>query len=146
MDVKKIKTEDNLQKAFQIRKEVFVEEQGVPQEDEFDASDTLNGDCEHILAYYNNQPVGTGRLRIIDGSGKLERICNLKSHRKLGLGKVIIQGLEAIAKENDVSKVKLHGQTQAEGFYQKLGYQTASDVFMEDGIPHVLMVKEFSNQ
>jgi len=36
----------------------------------------------------------------------------------------------------------LHGQTQAEGFYEKLGYQASSDVFMEEGIPHVLMVKE----
>lgn len=40
------------------------------------------------------------------------------------------------------SRVKLYGQTQAEGFYQKPGYQTSSDVFMEDGIPHILMVKE----
>jgi len=43
-----------------------------------------------------------------------------------------------------VSQVKLHGQTQAEGFYKKLGFRTSSDVFMEDGIPHILMLKELS--
>ncbi|MBJ3789884.1 GNAT family N-acetyltransferase, partial [Bacillus sp. OA1] len=43
-----------------------------------------------------------------------------------------------------VTKVKLHGQTQAEGFYTKLGYQTSSDIFMEDGIPHILMTKVLS--
>lgn len=132
----------DLQKAFQIRKEVFVKEQGVPVEAEFDEFDTLDGRCEHILAYYNEQPVGTGRLRVVEGVGKLERICILAPYRKFGLGKTIIKELEEIAKEKGMSRVKLHGQTQAEGFYEKLGYHTSSDVFMEEGIPHVLMVKE----
>ena len=46
--------------------------------------------------------------------------------------------------EKGITKIKLHGQTQAEGFYKKLGFQTASDEFMEDGILHVLMIKELS--
>jgi predicted GNAT family N-acyltransferase len=138
----RITNDPDLQKAFHIRKEVFVTEQGVPLEDEFDAFDNLNGQCEHILVNYEEQPVGTARLRFVEGVGKLERICILKPYRNYGLGKIIIQKLEEIAAEKGSSRVKLHGQTQAEGFYQKLGYQTSSDVFMEDGIPHVLMVKE----
>lgn len=55
---------------------------------------------------------------------------------------MIIKALEEIAEKNEVYKLKLHGQTQAEGFYIKLGYQTSSSVFMEDGIPHFLMIKE----
>jgi predicted GNAT family N-acyltransferase len=74
----------------------------------------------------------------------LERICILKPYRKFGLGKVIINALEEIAKEMGLSQVKLHGQTQAEGFYKKLGYRTSSATFMEDGIPHILMLKELS--
>lgn len=132
----------DLKQAFTIRKEVFVKEQGVPIEDEFDEFDTLNGLSEHILVYYNEQPVGTGRVRWVDGIGKLERICILKPYRKFGLGKVIINALEEIAEEKGVSLVKLHGQTQAEGFYKKLGYQTSSSMFIEDGIPHILMIKE----
>lgn len=143
---KRITVEEDLKIAFSIRKEVFVEEQGVPLEDEFDEHDTLDGQCKHILVYYNQQPVGTGRIRTVDGLGKLERICILKPYRQFGLGKLIINELEQIAKEMGLSQVKLHGQTQAEGFYKKLGYQTASDVFMEDGIPHILMVKELSAQ
>lgn len=142
MKSKRITDDTDLQKALQIRKEVFVQEQGVPLEDEFDEYDTLNGQCEHILVYYNEEAVGTGRFRIIDGLGKAERICVLKAYRKFGLGKEVINALEEIAKEKNFSKIRLHGQTQAEGFYKKLGYQTLSDVFMEDGIPHVLMVKE----
>lgn len=142
MDIKTITTVEELQVAFEIRKEVFVHEQGVPLEDEYDQFDTLHGHCEHVLVYSNEQAVGTGRIREVDGIGKLERICILKPYRSLGLGKVIIHALEEIAVKQGLSKVKLHGQTQAEGFYEKLGYQTASDVFMEDGIPHILMVKE----
>ncbi|HDR7794691.1 TPA: GNAT family N-acetyltransferase [Bacillus luti] len=131
----------DLEIAFHIRKEVFVKEQGVPLEDEFDTFDTIGESCKHILVYYNERPVGTGRIRFVDGIGKLERICILKDYRKYGLGKVIIQGLEEIARNKDATKVKLHGQTQAEGFYKKLGYQTSSNIFMEDGIPHILMTK-----
>lgn len=141
MNSKRITEESDLQKAFHIRKEVFVKEQGVPLDAEFDEFDTLDGQCEHILVYYEEQPVGTGRLRVVDGLGKLERICILEPYRKFGLGKVIIKALEEIAKEKGLPKVKLHGQTHAEGFYEKLGYQTSSDVFDEDGIPHILMIK-----
>ena len=142
---KRITVQSDLEEAFSIRKNIFVEEQGVPLEDEFDQFDTLDSQCEHILVFHNEQPVGTGRLRTIDGVGKLERICILEPYRKLGLGKVIIKTLENLAEGNGISKVKLHGQTQAEGFYQKLGYKTASDVFMEDGIPHILMMKELDS-
>lgn len=144
MYAKRITLDEDLTKAFQIRKAVFVEEQGVPLEDEFDEFDIMNGLSEHILVYYSEQPVGTGRVRWVDGFGKLERICILEPYRKFGLGKVIIKTLEEIAEEKGASKVKLHGQTQAEGFYKKLGYQTSSSIFMEGGIPHILMVKALS--
>lgn len=146
MDSKRITTENDLKIAFHIRKEVFVEEQGFPLEFEFDEFDTLNALSEHILVYYNEKPVGTGRLRVVDGLGKLERICILEPYRKFGLGKMILKTLEEIAKEQGITQVKLHGQTQAEGFYKKLGYQTSSDVFMEDGGPHLLMIKELVNE
>jgi predicted GNAT family N-acyltransferase len=146
MKAKRITIEVDLNKAFQIRKAVFVEEQGVPLEDEFDEFDNLNGQCEHILVYYEEKPVGTGRVRWVDDFGKLERICILEPYRKFGLGKVIITSLEEIAQEKGAKKVKLHGQTHAEGFYKKLGYQTSSSVFIEDGIPHYLMTKELLSQ
>lgn len=144
MTVEKITTEEALKNAFNIRKIVFVEEQGVPLVDEFDQFDQLDGQCQHILVSIDNKAVGTGRIRAVDGVGKLERICILEPFRKLGLGKVIIHSLEEIAKDMSFSKVKLHGQTHAEGFYAKLGYHTASDAFMEDGIPHLLMTKQLN--
>ncbi|GGF89627.1 acetyltransferase [Paenibacillus albidus] len=138
MDAVRIVTEEQLQEAFRIRTEVFVEEQGVPLADEFDEHEQ---DAEHILVYYEGQPAGTARLRTVEGWAKLERICLRPQYRKYGLGTFIIRTLEAMAAERGLSQAKLHGQQQAEGFYQKLGYSTSSPVFMEDGIPHVLMVK-----
>ncbi|EGQ21746.1 GNAT family acetyltransferase [Sporosarcina newyorkensis 2681] len=144
MQIKRITNEENLKKAFEIRKMVFVEEQNVPVEDEFDEFDILNGKCKHILVVDQEQVVGTGRIREVEGVGKLERICILPSHRQLGMGKVIVSALEEIAREQGIGRVKLHGQTHAERFYQKLGYETVSDVFMEDGIPHIIMRKELT--
>ncbi|OMD80927.1 MULTISPECIES: GNAT family N-acetyltransferase [Paenibacillus] len=144
MNLKRITIIEELEAAFSIRKKVFVEEQGVPLNDEFDEFDTLNGECEHVLAYYDGQPVATGRIRVLDGIGKLERICILEPYRKFGIGKKIISALEEIVVEKGNQKVKLHGQTQAEGFYKKLGYRASSTEFMEDGIPHLLMTKDLS--
>ena len=141
MTVHEITTTQQLQEAFNIREKVFVDEQNVPLEDEFDQFDKIGSSCRHVLISHDGKPVGTGRIRWIEGIGKLERISILKDFRSLGFGKQIIEALELIATNEQTEKVKLHGQTHAESFYQKLGYETTSDVFMEDGIPHVIMTK-----
>ncbi|MGE7932922.1 GNAT family N-acetyltransferase [Viridibacillus arvi] len=144
MKTHKITTQEDLQKAFDIRVKVFVEEQKVPAEEEIDQFDHLGGECHHILVTNDeDQAVGTGRIRLVEGVGKIQRVAILEEYRKLGLGRVIIQALEDIAsKELGASKVKLDGQVQAQGFYEKLGYHVASDIFLDAGIEHVLMIKE----
>lgn len=142
IEVKRVKTRLQLEKEFNIRQEVFVKEQGVPPEVELDDFDTLHAPCKHILVEVDGEAVGTGRVRFVDEFGKLERICVLKQHRNLGLGKVIVKELEQIAREQGMKKVKLHSQSHAKEFYEKLGYEVQSDEFMEEGIPHYLMVKE----
>lgn len=99
MKIKRITTEIDLQAALEIRKAVFIEEQQVPESDEFDQFDTLEDQCGHVLVFHENQPAGTGRVRIVNHTGKLERICILKPYRKYGLGKVIISELENMVKE-----------------------------------------------
>lgn len=141
MSTEKITTEAGLQKALNIRRKVFIEEQQVPEEEEIDAYDVLDAPCDHILVYYQEQPVGTGRLRVVEGYGKLERICILEKFRKYGLGKEIILGLEQIAQEKGLTKVKLEAQTHAEGFYEKIGYKSEGEEFMDCNIPHILMKK-----
>ncbi|WP_110113410.1 GNAT family N-acetyltransferase [Bacillus sp. CGMCC 1.16541] len=125
--------------AYAVRKKVFVDEQNVPVEEEIDQ---YEDEATHIVVYDQNHPVGAGRFRIVDGYGKIERICVLPSHRQHGVGKQIMLYMEHVASTHDVNKLKLNAQTQAEAFYQKLGYKTISDEFLDAGIPHVTMIKE----
>ncbi|WP_150274503.1 GNAT family N-acetyltransferase [Paenibacillus tepidiphilus] len=145
MTVKLIDSEEQLQQVFDIRKKVFVEEQGVPLADEFDEFDRLDGRCRHLVVHYQGEPAATGRIREATGYGKLERICVLKPFRKYGLGKSVVGALEEAARSQGWRKLKLHGQTHAAGFYEKLGYSIASPEFMEDGIPHYVMMKELGD-
>lgn len=131
-----------LDACFAIRTAIFVEEQGVSAAEEFDAYDALGTEARHILLYVDGVPAASSRLRIVDHVAKLERICVMLDYRKHGLGRVLISKLEEMALADGLKKAKLHAQVQASGFYERLGYAPASEVFMEDGIPHLLMTKQ----
>lgn len=132
------KTEKQLNDAFFVRKEVFVKEQHVPEEEEIDQFEDTS---EHIVIYDGGQPVGAGRWRLKDGHGKLERICVMKSHRSLGVGAIIMQALEKAAAAKGADSFILHAQTQAVPFYEKQGYRvTSGEEFLDAGIPHLEMI------
>jgi len=145
VNVFEITTQEDLQREFDIRMKVFVEEQKVPKEEEIDAFDHLGGECYHFLVTTDDdKAIGTGRVRLVDGVGKLQRVAVLEEYRSHGIGRIIIQALEDKARELGAPKVKLDGQLQAQGFYEKLGYKVKSDIFLDAGIEHVLMVKTFA--
>lgn len=125
--------------ALSIRKEVFIEEQKVPFElevDEFEESSI------HFVVYDGEEPIAAGRLRPLDqNNAKVERICVKQTFRGKGIGKLIMDKIETLAKEKDFTTLKLNAQTHAEKFYELIGYQTYSDIFMDAGIPHVSMKK-----
>jgi len=138
MEIVRVTTPAQLEEAYRIRIAVFVEEQGVPQEEELDA---YEDEADHLIVYEDGQPVGAARLRQVSGVAKLERICLLPAYRQSGFGRLIIAELEQMALDNGWTEAKLHAQEQAQGFYAKLGYHPASEVFMEEGIPHLVMKK-----
>lgn len=140
-----VTTQQQLQDTFDLRILVFVDEQGVPLEDELDEYDTLNAPCNHLLLTLDNTPIGCGRVRQVDGVGKLERIVVKKENRGMGFGKAIVLGLEKRAIEMGLNQVKLHGQVQARGFYENLGFAVLGDEFIEDGILHVVMTKQLQD-
>ncbi|HLR64075.1 MAG TPA: GNAT family N-acetyltransferase [Pseudogracilibacillus sp.] len=125
---------------YDIRKTVFVEEQLVPIEEEIDEHED---DAIHFICYVDDKAVGAARLRFIDDYGKLERICVLKAYRGQSIGTRIIGTMEEEIKKHQYKTAKLHAQQYAEAFYEKLGYQTFSEAFMDAGIPHIAMKKEF---
>lgn len=138
MQVKIVATSEEKNHAYLIRRKVFIEEQHVPESEEIDEFENA---ATHFVLYDEEIPVGAGRLRLIDGIGKVERICVLSSERGKHGGKYLMGKIEEHARKQNIQKTKLNAQTHAEEFYKKLGYETVSGVFMDAGIPHVTMIK-----
>lgn len=123
-----------------IRRAVFQEEQGVEAELDFDGKDEA---AEQIIAYLDNQPVGTARIRYVDNYiAKIERLAVLPIVRGQGLGKKITEKALDIAAKENIKGVIIHAQEYIKGLYQKLGFQTEEEIFEEAGIPHVKMRKK----
>ena len=134
-----VDNEKDLSLAFSVRKKVFVEEQGVPEHIELDEHDPSS---IHFIIKEQNQPVGAARLRKIEETiGKVERVCVLEQYRGKNIGLLIMQKIEEYAKELGVMKLKLHAQSYAIPFYEKLHYTITSPEFLDAGIPHRAMEK-----
>lgn len=124
--------------AGAIRKAVFVDEQGIPAELEWDAADA---GCVHALARNGlGQAVGTGRLLAYQpGTAKIGRMAVLASERGAGVGRQVLDALMATAKARGDASVLLHAQASAATFYLRAGYVAEGEPFEEAGIAHLAM-------
>ena len=138
MRVIKAETDEQLKDAFSVRTNVFVEEQQVPHELEIDE---FEQESAHFVLYDGSKPAGAGRFRVLDGKGKVERICVLPEYRGLGAGNRIMLAIEDYGKATGIKRLKLNSQTHAIPFYEKLGYEIVSEEFMDAGIPHKTIEK-----
>jgi len=129
---------DDLADAYFIRRSVFIEEQKIDEDIEYDGTD---GDAEHLVLYEKNQPVATGRLIMVDDKMHIGRMAVLKKHRGNGLGERTMTECVSRAVAQGHSKIFLHAQAYARGFYEKLGFVVFGNEFEEAGIPHVFMKK-----
>lgn len=153
--------------AFAVRRVVFVDEQDVDERLEWDDWDD-DAATTHVVAYAievdavdaedvgdegadpdvvdHELPVGAARLRPKDPEaatvGKVERVAVLESYRGTGVGRALMDALEDVGRERGFESFLLHSQTQAAGFYERLGYERFGDEFDEAGIPHVKMRKD----
>ncbi|MFA9557262.1 GNAT family N-acetyltransferase [Evansella sp. AB-rgal1] len=141
MDAVIVTTKEQLEDAYTVRRTVFIEEQGVPEEIEIDSHEK---DSIHFVVYDGDLAVGAGRLRFVDGYGKAERVCVMKEYRKKGVGYLLMKKMEEKALGEGKHELKLNAQTHAEAFYNRIGYETVSDLFYDAGIPHVAMKKELN--
>jgi len=141
-DVRRVPGDGDRDDAFEIRRAVFIDEQGVTTAQEFDG---LDDEAVHFVAYRDEEPVGTAGLRFPEaGVAKVERVAVREHARGEGVGQRLVRTLEAEARDQECATVVLHAQTTVEEFYEKLGYETVSDVFVEDGIEHVKMRQSLS--
>ncbi|MGX1804992.1 GNAT family N-acetyltransferase [Nocardia sp. NPDC055321] len=141
IEIRTVSTERELADAYAVRIRVFVDEQGVPPElelDEFDAS------ADHFLALLDGRPVGAGRLIVRDEAGVLGRLAVLREARGTGLGAALVRAIEGRGRERGLPALELHAQTQAEGFYERLGYKAYGEIEMDAGIPHIWMRKSLT--
>ena len=118
-----------------IRETVFIHEQQVPVELEWDG---LDADCLHVLAADSTgNPIGTARLL---PDGHIGRMAVLKAWRGRGVGSALLRLLLDEASKRGLGQVVLNAQTYAAGFYAKFGFQAVGEEFMDAGIPHVRMI------
>ena len=117
-----------------IRNTVFVDEQSVPAELEWDGVDEQ---CLHVLAASAaGEAIGTGRLL---PDGHIGRMAVLKHWRGYGVGGTILTELIAAARERQHAVVELSAQTHALEFYRRHGFEVVSGEYLEAGIPHRAM-------
>lgn len=133
-------------RCLDLRRRVFIDEQGVPEALEIDGED---GACLHIVVIDDGDghggdghdgdghAVGTARLRLKDGGiAKAQRVAVAPQRRRRGVGRLIMQRLEEEARRLGASHVRLSSQVSAIPFYERLGYVASGPVYDDAGIPH----------
>ncbi|MFF9640145.1 GNAT family N-acetyltransferase [Kitasatospora aureofaciens] len=141
--------EADLEQVRAVRREVFVVEQNVPEELEYDEYDATS---VHVLAVgADDAALGTGRLIFgeealkltggVEGRVLLGRLAVLAAARGTGLGVELVRAIEAAGRERGGVEVELHAQVRALGFYERLGYVAEGPVYDDAGIPHRTMTR-----
>jgi predicted GNAT family N-acyltransferase len=146
-----VATEADMPAVRAVRLEVFVEEQQVPVELEYDELDATS---VHVLARAEDgTPLGTGRLihgpQALAATGRegrvlLGRLAVRQPARGTGLGAALVRVIEAQGREHGGVELELHAQVQALGFYERLGYVAFGEEYPDAGIPHRSMVKRLA--
>ncbi len=140
LQIKIVTYTEALEEIRLIRTLVFHKEQGVDPELEFDGKDST---AEHLLAYWNNQAVGTARIRgLSEDIVKIERLAVRKSARGKGIGKKLMQTALDLAIQQGFETATINAQEYVKGLYSQLGFVQVGDKFDEAGIPHVKMVRK----
>lgn len=121
------------QHAKLIRTEVFIQEQNISENDEWDVQDGIS---LHFIVYDQNQPIATARLLENNSIG---RVAVLKPYRGKGVGQLLMQQIIQIAKDQNRLMLKLSAQVYAKQFYENLGFKLSGEEYLDCGIPHVDM-------
>lgn len=142
MEVILADTEVLKEKAFALRREVFVIEQEVSTEDEFDDYEELSH--HYVVLDEEGNAIGAARWRKTENGIKLERFAVKEGHRGTGIGSALVEKvLEDIReKEGEGQNIYLHAQLGAVPLYQKYGFQEIGDQFLECDIWHYLMRRD----
>lgn len=136
--LREVRTIEEFALERSIRDEVFIKEQSVPYELEFENEDVST----HFLLWAGGRAVGCGRFRWVGPDIKLERIAVLRSERGNGYGKVIVKGLLEAVRGKGAFCIYLNSQTSVKGFYERCAFRPVGEEFLEAGIWHIKMMMD----
>ena len=142
MDITPVQGEDDWQQARAIRKQVFIDEQDCPPEEEWDGHDETS---RHVLGRVDGEAVATARWRAVPHGdeivAKLERFAVLSSYRGHGYGTQLVERVLDDARRAGFDVFLIHAQAHLEDWYADLGFESTGRTFEEVGIPHVEMLR-----
>jgi len=139
IQVRRITDPSEQEQAFRIREAVFVHEQRVPAEEEYDEYEKTS---RHFLAYADQTPCGTARWRFTDKGIKLERFAVLAAFRSRKVGAALVQAVLGDVRQHpqfNGQLVYLHAQVTAMPLYAKFGFRPVGEMFLECDIQHYQM-------
>ena len=138
ISVKKIDSSTELETVFQIRQKVFVEEQNVSPEEEYDEFENTSA---HFLATFEGEPAGVARWRETDKGVKLERFAVLPQFRNKAVGSHVLKAvLSDVLPQHQDKTIYLHAQLPAIPFYARHGFEKYGPQFSECDIEHFKMI------
>ena len=138
MDVRTARDREEFEQALALREQVFCVEQGVALEAD---QDGLDEQAIQVVAVESGRVVGTCRVLVDDGIGRLGRMAVERSVRGRGVGAAILAAAERSARDAGARLMRLHAQRYVEDLYMAAGYTPYGQPFVEEGIPHVSMEK-----
>jgi len=139
LNYKLVVSDSELEGAFEVRRRVFVEEQGISEGLVFDEHD---GEALHMVVEDGERVIGTARILFLTANqAKLERMALLEPFRRKEIGRKIISFLDEELRNRQVQLVVLHAQFGVVAFYKSCGFDELGLSFWEAGIKHVKMQK-----
>jgi predicted GNAT family N-acyltransferase len=132
--------------ACEIRTRVFVDEQGVPPEEEIDEHDRSDRDAVHVIVRApSGAAVGAGRFYVTSpDTVQIGRMAVLPEARGTGAGAALLRKLMSVAAQRGFARAHLHAQTHARGFYAKAGFADDGEPLWDAGIEHIPMSSALS--
>ena len=140
LKVEIVKWIDEHESLKMIRQKVFIEEQNVMSQLEWDGMDE---EAIHFLAFKNEKAIGCARAFVIENYMQLGRMAVLKAYRGEGVGTALIEKAITTAKLNQLSAIYISAQCHAIDFYKKFGFEITSDIYLDAEIQHRDMKLEF---
>ncbi len=136
-------TTQDLDAGYALRREVFEVEQNIPRpldRDPFDYS------ADHVVAFDEaGRCIGTGRVVRLDArTCHIGRMAVAADHRRHGVGALVLEALERMAMMRGLTEIVIHSQMPSEPFFANRGFVREGAVFLDQGVPHVLMRKKLA--